>query len=239
MSLDTQAGAPDVERRSQRRYAAGGLEGVLPGGQAIEVLDLSPGGLSVATAERLLVEHNYELRLGYRKREIHLPCRVAWCRPADSEGGGDPSSFVAGLALRRQMSKETRELLETFQQLAATTLTTRIHGRAEMQLKSDPDNRRWCNIEVRRISQKGLFCELGVEPLAFKPFEIEVPLGDVTLRAEARLTAPAEKDPETPGLYRGGLEFRNLSGKARKILADYMAAQLAAIRPSATAHRTD
>ena len=46
----------DSERRLHIRYAAGGLEGKLPGNRTVEIVDLSTAGLAIATSERLLLD---------------------------------------------------------------------------------------------------------------------------------------------------------------------------------------
>lgn len=235
MMVRTSQGRAESERRMHIRYAAGGLEARLPGSRELEVVDLSTGGLAVATSERMLLDNNYSVHLRYRTREIEFPCKVAWCRLASTrkmDSGDVAPWYVAGLTLRRDLGEEGRDLLGTVQQLAVTTLPVHISGRIHLQPRSAPGTHRWCNLDVLRISQKGLFCELGTEPLPFIPMDMEIPLGEETLLVQGRLGAPAEPAPEIPGLLHAGVEFWHPSSLARKTLADYMAAQLSDVRPA-------
>ena len=238
MTLRKAQNQRDSGRRLHIRYAAGGLEGKLPGNRPVEIVDLSTAGIAIATSERLLLDNNYSIHLRYRDRQVEFPCKVAWCRLSATRkiGSGEIAPwYLAGLTLRRKLGSEGQSLLSTLQQLALTTLPVRLHGRARLQPRAAPGSPRWCNVEVHRMSQKGLSCEIGTEPMPFICMDLEIPLGNETLEIEGRLTAPAERDPETPGLYQAGIEFWKPSSVSRKVLADFMAAQLSGVRPATRA----
>ena len=232
--MSEERGDRKSERRLSIRYAAGGLEGRLPGNRSVDIVDLSTGGFAIATSERLRLDHNYTVNLRYRSREIEFPTRVAWSRLATTrrlDSGDVVPWYLVGLELRAPLGAEGRELLAEIQHLAVTTLPQRIHARARLQPRAAPGSERWCNIEVTRLSQKGLSCELGTEPMPFIELDIELPVEGRTIELRGRLTAPAERDSEIPGLYRAGIEFLRTSSLSRKALADHMAAQLAGLRP--------
>jgi len=221
------------DRRRSVRYPAGGVSGCLPGSKALEIVDVSGAGVAAATGERLQMNHTYNVKIQYRHKQLDIGARVVWCRLTETRKtaqGEFAPWYQAGLAFPHQLGSVGRELLATMKNMWITTLPTHTLGIAEFRpLGGSSFSRLKGEIQVRKISQKGLAGLISVEPEPLTQIDLDIPLGielehaekqGSHLIAQGRVTGRAELTEE--GRFNVGIEFRRVSMKSRKALSDFM-----------------
>ena len=221
------------ERRSRLRYPAGGVSGILPGAMPLEIVDVSEVGLAVATGERLQMNRSYNVTVQYRRKQIEVSAEVVWCRLAETrqtKPGDFAPWYHAGLVFPQQFNGAGHQLLATLKNLWITTVPTRTFGSAEFQPRATSSFARvTAEIQVGKISQRGLAGLIYLEPEPFTRIHLDIPLGNKIqgagstrsrLSVEGRITDFAELTAE--GSYKVGVEFRRVSQNSRKVLADFM-----------------
>ena len=207
------------ERRRSLRYPAGGVSGILPGAVPLEIVDVSEVGLAVETAERLQMGRTYNVRVQYRQKQAEMCAEVVWCRLAETrqiKPGEFAPWYHAGLVFPDGLDDIGHALLATMKNLCITTVPTRLLGSAKFPARGTGAlSKVTTEIQVRKISQKGLSGLLSIEPEPFSRIDLDIPLGNKIqgagstrsrLSVEGRITDFAELTAE--GSYKVGIEFR-------------------------------
>lgn len=213
------------ERRRYARYSVEDVSGVIQSTHPVRIVDISASGAAVETAERLLPNHGYRLKIDSEEGEILTSGQVVWAKltgTRETASGDVEPVFRAGLRFESQLGARGRRLLERLSLRSPEGIGTRLQARFKMSdLASSLLLTGESTFDVRVLSLGGMAAEMDFSPRLRAVLDVVLPLGDVQLELEGRVAnvTPVEGTPER---YLVGVQFLHMDAEAKAALETFL-----------------
>ncbi len=225
------------EKRRYERFTVDVLEinGRMILANAVEIIDMSLGGISIRADRRLNIGNEYTLKIEGRSRTFSLSGAVVWSRLSEMRKGPDGEMipiYTAGMKFSEVSSEKAAELARFIEEHRQDLLQENdVHELSGLRLNirfniTDP-GRVVLNCpesyRVKKLSLGGMLiesdCEMGVEGVF--PMEVSLP-EDTLITFLGRVASCITAEVEQTGKYDVGIEFTEMSQKDAKILAKFI-----------------
>lgn len=220
----------DSNRRRFPRYEISGLAGHLVVPLQIEVLNLSLGGMAVATSSYLHFNRAYTLRLVSDQQNISLTGKVAWCALKGTSRGVDGEVvpvYRAGLRFEAMSGERAKELWDLIRSHAYVDVEDSVLGRFDVEMPTRTEMGSNFDFAVKKISLSGMLIETEFNPELDALFEMHVELGRLIWDTRARVASLPRVGRRSLGeLNQIGMEFADLEPAQVAVLEKYIERQL-------------
>jgi hypothetical protein len=221
------------EDRRSRRFDVEGVTGKVHFSVEVSVLNVSAGGMQVATGSHLTVGRQYSFRLRRNGHAVQIQGRVAWCslRGTSRRGDGEVApAYLAGVAFERTLTEEGQALFELIREAISVEPEQRAFGRFRVAAGGPATAASEFDFAVRRVSLSGMLIECDLVPQLEQVFPFQFQLGEATFGVSGRVAFVREL---TDSGHRAevGVEFLGLDEEQRQILARFVEEELSETAP--------
>lgn len=218
-----------------RRFRVEGLRGYLTVPIAVEVLDLSLGGVALESRSYLQFGRHYHLDLEYGDRVLSMVGIVAWCKLMRTErnrAGEVEPIYRAGLRFLVEKESDLAALWEVLRGQVSAEPNERVFERFEAGFPRIARLDSNYAFSVTNLSLSGMLIETDFVPDLDARLEIRMSLQAKLLATLGRIASVPSLGRRAAGeLTQVGVEFCDLSQARLGVLQSYLAAYLDDGRP--------
>jgi hypothetical protein len=214
----------DQEHRRKRRYKPTSLLGSLLYRAQVEVTDISAGGASVESAERLAPGKIYRFRVLADHQPIEVGGRIVWCRVHSHKQ--QPKTAVtfykAGIRFEDTLTDTAEDLRRFIEKEADFKLDTRYFLRFQFQKPISADVEGQHEFRVRVLSIVGMRIETDLMLQPEEVFEMNLRLDQDLLDLKGRIVNARQSFEDERLVSHLGVEFTDIPGESRPLLQSYI-----------------